>query len=243
MATQVEVNHDSSTTIGDHWDTVTDGEAAFTVTTTAALASSTNGLQTDVDQGGTSFVTKTTSGPGSNELRFRFRSDETNVANLPLVNHSASEFIWEIELTDLSDHLVRFRIAWNASAQLVYVVTKLNGADGESEVELVSDTVISAAEHCFECRLVRESSGVAADGEIEILVDTVQVFQDTSQQNFSTFAALDTIQLTYNSGTGAASITGNSFFDEIIIDDVDTAALGCVGVFSGFDLVLGGGQS
>jgi len=246
MSTHVEVNHDSGGTVSSHYDTVSDGDSALSITGASALDSTANGFQQDVENPNIWTVIKNTSAPGSNEFRFRFRFKSDQLANFPGSNHGPSSFIWRVELrgSSASDNLARIQLAWNSSGQLVWSYSKRYGADGEvTFIFPVGDTIIDNSEHCMEVRTVKETADGNNDGELEIFLDTVSQFNSAIQENFNTFAALNQIRILGNSGTQSVGLTGDAYLDEFILDDDDQASLGCIaGPFSGYDLVLGGGQ-
>ncbi len=246
MSTHVEVNHDSGGTPATHYDSVTDTDGALSITGASALDSTANGFQQDVDNPNLWIVTKNTSAPGSNELRFRFRFKNDQLANIPASGHGPADYIWRVQLRGSSSNrsLALIQLAWNGSAQLVFEVSKQYGLDSDvTGISLIGDTVIDSSEHCMEVRIIRETGDGNNDGEIEIFLDTVSIFSNTSQEQFNTFANFDRIRNSGNSSTQSAGITGDAYLDEFIIDDDDQASLGCVAAaFSGYDLVLGGGQ-
>jgi hypothetical protein len=75
MTTAKEINHDSSTTIGNHYTTVTDADGAIAVNGTAALAGSTYGVEMDYDAGNNNALLAEPVSISTTELRMRFRID------------------------------------------------------------------------------------------------------------------------------------------------------------------------
>ncbi|KKM63076.1 hypothetical protein LCGC14_1515250 [marine sediment metagenome] len=243
MATHIEINHDSGGTPATHYDSVTDTDGALSITGSSALGGSANGFQQDVDNPNFWIVSKTTSAPGT-ELRFRFRFKNSNLANLPGSGHGGS-YIWRVDLSQSasSNVLLSVTLAWNASAQLVWNVVRRLISDGDvTFVSLLTDTIVDSGEHCIEIKIVRETADGNADGIVEIFLDGVSVVVSTTQTNFNTYPLVNRLRNNGNGGTQAVGITGDAYLDEFIIDTDGDADLGCLPTFSGYDLVLGGGQ-
>ena len=81
MTTVIEINHDSSTTIGDFYDNVTDADGAVTVTPVAQLNGSVNGLDVDYDAGVATVDLNDFTGGGVTDIRYRFRIKLDNLTN------------------------------------------------------------------------------------------------------------------------------------------------------------------
>lgn len=243
MATHVEINHDASTVLTNNYDDVDDVGGTATINGAAALDGTTFGLELDLTTGVFLALRKDTSAPGSNEMRIRIRFKGDQIG-LPAGDAGVGDDICKIEFTGTtgSHEILALFIDWRSADRLHYFITKQYGADHDvTGSEVVSD-FIDTTEHCFEAKIVRETTTSSADGILEIWVDGVSVHSVSNQQQFNTFANFNRIRVLQQSAAAGNGLTGESHIDEIIIDTDGDADLGCPPVFSGYDLVLGGGQ-
>lgn len=231
MATIKEINHDSSTTIGDHYGSVTDPDGAVTVTTGAALRSSTNGIDADFDAG-------------------------TNIPNLvETFTFSVNEFRWRVVIQ--LDNLVsagaatpvdffledssggdEFKIVVTSVAGSLYTADASYNRDVGGITALGGASIPSTGEVCMEIRAIRETGASAADGEVEFFINGVSIAAVTNAENFTQFAQIAQTRIRF--GSNDADLSGTLFYDEWILDDDNTAALGCL-VFTGYDLIVSAG--
>lgn len=240
MATVKEINHDSSTTIGDHYSSVTDTDGAVTVTGAAALASSTYGVEMYYGAGTAlsvleeDFTTLT-----GDDFRWRIRLDLSNMSNPSStltfasfrLRSSGGDNIFVISLSTTSPP-VKYRLTSN-----YYNDSGVpQGIGGNADLS-------TSSQICVEMRAIRETADGNADGIAEIFLDGVSQGLISNAENFNQF----------NLGISRARIEfpsldpdhqGILYYDEWILDNDNAAGLGCPPppVFSGYDLIIGGGQ-
>jgi len=235
MSTVKEINHDSSTTIGDHYDSVTDVDGRATVTVVAALNGSTNGVNFDYDTAGSNTVIliEAFTALTGNDLRFRFRVDWSNVSAIP----TNTRFFIDLEDSVGNDI---FRVEFGGGGGLnVFARYWSDGSAGLVTVG-TAQSVSDSTELCVELRAIKETADTNADGEVELLVNGSSVQSISNADNFNRFGTqVEQTLVRFILGTAGA---GDLFYDEWILDDDNTADLGCGGLFSGYNLVLGGGQ-
>lgn len=238
MATVKEINHDSSTTIGDHYSTVVDAATVLEVNGTAALNGSTYGVDVDFD---------VPVGPGDDvqlveaftltgdDLRFRFRLDLSNLSTTQ--DESNSIFLAFIRNTD-EDRLFTVRLHSDGVGNFEIDLTGLGDSGG---FIVVADVAVSG-EFCIDVAIVRESNGTAADGSAELFVNDISQGSIANIDNFNIWnVGIGDLEIGINVVPGTGNTSGHLYYDEFILDDDSTISL-CAAPFSGYDLVLGGGQ-
>lgn len=237
MATIKEINHDSSTTLGDHYDTVTDTENRLSVTIAAALRGSTNGVNvnyTDETVQSTLLEAFTFS---SNDFRMRFRIKLDN-----LINNSAGVNFLRVQLRDDSGSNLVFQVELSAnpgdSGFNVTATAVGEGKGGSVTLGDGTDAVPSTGDVCIELRGIKEVSSSSNDGEVELYVNGVSIDSDLTMNNFNIFGNIDSVRVVFETDT---DIDGTLSYDEWILDDNNAATALCSAV--GFDLVIGGGQT
>jgi hypothetical protein len=224
MTTLQEITHDSSTTLSDFYSSITDPDGAITVTPTAALGGSTNGLLIDNDAGAAfmDIAESVANVPisGGSGIRFRCRIDISGLSN-----SGGSDYLCTLEVTGNTDGdtLLQFNIygdgATGFDLQAKYrrdVVPFLS--------QLGSNVSISGGDLCLEFRGVRESADGNADGEVEFFVNGISQSSLSNVENFNRFDDFDTVHLYFDS---PASLSGSWKYDEYIITDVPGTGL-CV---------------
>lgn len=222
MATIKEINHDSSTTIGDFYDNIGDTSGAATVTVPSRLNQSVNGVDVDMDSGVTVITLNESITPnGTNDFRFRFRIKLDNLTN----SNSGVAFCWiDINYNTLLP-LVRLEINGNAgdSGYNIKGYYFQSGKGGTLvQIGAGSDAISSTGDTCLEMSVIENSPG---DVDIDILVNGSSVRSTAGIADMTTWTTLDQMQATFDPN---ASINGNIFYDEFILDD-DFAASGlCV---------------
>ncbi len=218
MATIKEINHDSSTTLSDHYGSITDPDGAVTVTTGAALKSSTNGIDANYDAGGNIASLVETFAFSANEFRWRViikldnlvSAGTTNVADFFLEDSSGGD---------------EFRINITSLVGSLYEATAQYNRDVGGIINLATAAIPSTGEVCMEIRAIRESGASAADGEVEFFIDGVSIGEVTTVENFTQFAQIAQTRIRFNSNF--ADLSGDLFYDQWILDDDADAALGC----------------
>jgi hypothetical protein len=236
MATVKEINHDSSTTLSDHYTTtISDPDGGATVTVPAALNGSTNGVNIDYDAG-TNFITleEDFTALVGNDFRWRFRLDFSNVSFsgdvstvLQFFLNSGASFIFRISMTYDTVNFLRIASSYYNDSGIAQSIGTF-------------DPVPLSEDICIELRAIRETGATAADGEVELFVNGVSRLSISNAENFNRFAlGIDRARLQWDSFD--TDMTGDLFYDEWILTDDNATAL-CATVFSGYDLVLGGGQ-
>lgn len=232
MATVKEINHDSSTTLSDFYNTISNPDSAITVTVGAALDSSTNGVNVNYDAGSNNAsFQQTFTAISTGEFRIRFRIDTSNLTTLSFgiyfafsIFNSSTEGFIQIQLKN--DPTEIQALYWD---------------DSVGDLVSLGSFSLSSGIHCIEARCVRESVDTAADGEVELLVDGISQASVTNVDNFVAWDANKPDRVTMEVLL-TSILVGALFYDEFIVDGDDQADLGCSATFSGYDLVLGGGQ-
>jgi len=132
-------------------------------------------------------------------------------------------------------------------SNIAQLILRFNGGNIEANLFYTDDTgthsigavSVSKDVHCIEYREKRESGASAVDGEAEFFVDGISQGAVSDVENFAIWTNVDDLQIEIVDTT---NVTGTLFYDEFILDGDDQADLGCGGIFSGYNLVLGGGQ-
>ena len=225
MATVKEINHDSSTTIGDFYGSVTDTDGAITVSVAAALGGSTNGVDMDFNAGSnTVFLIESFTALTGTDLRWRIRLNFANVTTF-----TDMFLVFELQTTS---SLV-FRIFVNPTQ-----ISLQYHSDSGGTTNIASYNFDNSGEICIDIRAVRETADGNADGEAELFENGVSKISASNLDNFIRWnLGIDNCLVTLQSG---GSVAGNLYYDEWILDD-DSAVVLCAAAFSGYDLVLGGG--
>lgn len=218
MATVKEINHDSSTVIGNHYSSVTDPDGAITVGAAAALDGSTYGVEMDYDAGANDVTLSEGFTFSATELRMRFW---VNINTAVYAGIGANPLQVKLITSD-SDTLFNVRVNADAAGDfnLIYEYLEDSGTS-------IGDTGydFSATATCVELRAIRATSAIANDGEVEIYVDGVSVASKLDLDNFTDWNdVLDTVTVEF---TSPAGLTGALYYDEWILDDDNTASLGC----------------
>lgn len=236
MTTVKEINHDSSTTLSVHYtDTVINTDGAATVTGGAALNSSTFGVNYDLDTTSTNIIlVETFTALAGNDLRFRFRIDFSGATTIP------ANLVFRIDLEDSVGNDI-FRVRVEGAGSNLLEVDADYWSDGSAGLVSIGgfQSISENSEVCIELRAIKETADTNADGEVELFANGVSLQSISNADNFNRFGnQIARTNVTLSPGTGEA---GAFFYDEWILDDDNTADLGC-GIFSGYNLVLGGGQ-
>jgi hypothetical protein len=221
MATVKEINHDSSTTIGVHYDTVTDPDGAVSVTVGAALDSSVYGVEIDYDAGSNAItLLENFAALSGNDFRWRFRLDFSNMAPTGSVSNTMAQF----RLTTAASALVfRISIGYTGSD---FQATLFYYSDSGGTTTLASANLSSSGDLCIELRAIKETADGNADGEAEWFVDGVSQDSFSNLDNFNRFG-VGIAQTDISFSSSDADAVGQLYYDEWILDDVNTADLGC----------------
>lgn len=234
MATVKEITHDSSTTLSDFYTTtITDVDGAATVTIPSALGGSTNGVNIDYDAG-TNFITLEEDFVAlvGNDLRWRFRLNFSNNS----FSGGAISIVLQFYLNSGASFIFRIALSYNSGLKMT------PSWYNDSGIAQAMGTVAfpESIETCVELRAIRETGASAADGEVEVFINGVSQFSITNAENFTRFGlGIDRARLQWSSSD--VDITGDLHYDEWILTDDNPTAL-CPVLFTGYDLVLGGGQ-
>lgn len=232
MATVQEINHDASTVVTNSYTAgVSDPDGGATIIAGAALGGSTYGLNIDFDAG-TNFITLTEGfSTTGNNFRMRFKVDFSNVSG----SHSD---MFVVRLRKSTTQIFRFII--RSGSPLTIQIQYLSDSTGMTAISPDITGVSATSELCCELRVIRETNSSSGDGEVEVFINGISRLSVANLDNFTAFGAgPDDMQLVCNSFD--AGTTGDLYFDEWILDDNDTANLGC-NVFSGYNLIQGGGK-
>jgi hypothetical protein len=235
MTTAKEINHDSSTTIGNHYTTVTDVDGAIAVNGTAALAGSTYGVEMDYDAGANNVTLKEpVSLAAATEFRMRFRVDLTPVA---YTGAGVNAVIIELQDSGTGRYLFQTVIKFTGS---VFTLDGSYDDDDGGFAGIAGNHPLSANKFCIELAATRETADGNADGTLAYYVNGQLSDMGilTGIANFNIWSGLDEVEVRFLSAD--ALVTGSIYYDEWILDDDSDANLSCV--FTGYDLVIGGGQ-
>jgi hypothetical protein len=219
MANLVATNHETGD-LSQYDSTATDG-GDLSVETAAGLAGTGYGLQAVIDDTtqiyGHKGFTWTT-----DYLRWRVYAD---LSGLTMANNDAFSFMW-FERDGVSNNDMWLTIRWSAS---LYQINLLIQADGGSES---TDwyTIDNTVPHFYECRIQRATSGVALDGEMQMIIDNSVAETKTGLDIFDV-ARPDVVRLGAGIGIEAGT-SGTIFSDELIIND-DNSPIGPLGTSVG----------
>lgn len=108
-------------------------------------------------------------------------------------------------------------------------------ADAGSPTYVVDTGPFGSGEFTYELVIEKASTAIANDGKLTSFVNSIQANQTTGLDIFTGFE--DMRDLHADEGVGSGSLSGICYLDEIIFRDDSTPIF-----FSGYDLVLGGGQ-
>jgi hypothetical protein len=231
MATLADINHDSGPPLLDHWDS---GSATrFTVTVSAALNSTVEGLESAY------------SASADNQLKKAFVASTDEVALSFYFDPNGAG-------TPTSDRtLLALGVSTDGSTNpklADFIITKKK-TSGDIEVSMEygfdpSNTggtgtpfTISDAPHLFEIHAKRATSSVSSDGFYKYYLDSVLKNSLTGIDNYDTFITMDSVFALFGRLESAMGTGTVLYLDEILLTD----ALPIV-AFTGYDLVLGGGQ-
>lgn len=114
--------------------------------------------------------------------------------------------------------------------------------DSGASISVTSPSVMPIGDATLECRLKKATGISANDGEAEVFVNGVSVISDVTLDIFSRMIVASTTRVHLIADGGAGGTPGNYDVDEFYYRD-DTTPIYPVIPFSGYDLVLGGGQT
>jgi hypothetical protein len=224
MATVEEKNHDSSTTVGDHYDTINDPDGAASVIAGAALDGSTYGLRADYDAGTNGFQLSDSLTFSADELTLRVLLKFDNLTGLnnnnaigavALRDSSPVTFIFDIVFTSTTGGAIEAKAGYRSDSGATLVFTS-------------NYSVPTTGEVCVEIRAVKETADTNADGILKFYIDSVLKEEITNADNFNNFNNID--QTYYNFNSNVSAFGGSFDLDEWILDDSASASLGCSSV-------------
>jgi hypothetical protein len=237
MATVKEINHDASTVVANSYTTsIVDPDSAVTITIGAALNGSTNGVDCDFDAGSNIPNLVEAFAFAATQFRWRIRVKMDNLSSVGsgtpcdiILEDGAGGDEFRITITsDTSPAVNSYKIELSYKPDVGGLISI-----GQASLPSVGDI-------CIEVRAIRETGASAADGEVELFVGGVSKQNVANAENFATFTSIAQARLRF--GSNSVNLSGNMFYDEFIISDDNTANLGCPQIFSGYDLVQGGGK-
>lgn len=238
MATIQEINHDSSTTISDHYDTIVDNDNALSATAGSRLDLSTNGVDADYTTGTEVASLRKNITTSTDDIRFRFRIKLDNLSTLTdaqeimsvWIRTSGNVLFFEIRITsEGTSNNYNVRVFYNRGP----------GKGGSFEqLGTGNDDINSTGEVCIELRAIRETASPGSDGEIELYIDGSSIRSSSTVDNRVRWD-IDHIFVEFDASTSA---TGNLFYDQYLLDDDNTLSTMCTDATDEFALILGGGQ-
>ncbi len=229
MATHKEINHDSSTTIGDFYDSVTDPDGSISVTAAAELGDSTNGVRMDYDAGNNltflretiaSFTTETT-------LSWRVRVDFANLSNS---SGTVTIFLFMLDDTPTSNDPFRFTARFNGTSTIEVQAAYFSDSGGFQAFDWVS--VPTSGDVCLLIQATKETADGNADGEVEWFLDGASQDSVSNVDNFNNFGIFDRCHISFSSQNG--TLSGTMDYDEFLLDDAITALCGAAPAASAF---------
>ncbi len=233
MTTIKEITHDSSTTLSDFYGTITDVDGAVTVTSASALGGSTNGLSIDYDAGSNlAQVEDTFSSTTPSTARGRARVNLDGLTNNNTSSDQAAEVLFAEPGGAGGDTLIGLKV--NGDGATGFEVRFFGFADG-ANID-IGNFALPSGDVCLEMAITRESSDGANDGTAEGFINGVSQGTQSNVENFNHFQFGQAVVFV---STNDTDFTGTCKLDEFILTNNSGDSL-CP--FSGFDLVLGGGQ-
>lgn len=210
-STVKEINHDSSTTLSDFYSSVTDADGGATITPTAALNGTTNGLNFDYDSGiNDAVLVETFTAHTGGEIYCQFR---VNFANVAFSANSSLPF--QIRIRNSSDQDVfRVGFSWtDISGDLDVNLDYYSDSGGNTAVG--SATIDETSEVLIGVKLIRESIDTAADGVVELFVNDTSQATVTNADNIVRWSNIDRVRLFFDNSS--AIITGDLYYDEWLL--------------------------
>ncbi len=211
-ATIKAINHDSSTTIGDFYNSIIDFHGMGTITAGAALDGTTYGLNLNYDTGTNDgwFVETFTAHTGGS-VYMEFRIDWSDITFV-----GAATLAFEVQLRNSSDQRM-FRMVFNRGSTNSFVNISIDyhsDSGGSTFFAIVSDLSMTS-ELLIGLKMVRESVDTAADGIIELFVDNIYQAGITNADNIVRWTNIDRVRLYAQNSD--ADITGNLHYDEFML--------------------------
>jgi hypothetical protein len=239
MATLHDINHNAGGTPLTFWDNESDVSGGVSVGAAGGLDGTANGLIIDTTVADTMNVWSVYTPPGSNEIRGKIFFD-TNGNDAAGSNFDIFIFGIGDGAFDVTTALIRIRLEFDwffsGDMELTVFYRENSGHTGHSAGVIV----VTDDPHCLEFIVIR---GASNDAEVTFWYDGVDQGTDTGFSNDGIFDSTDRIYVTGDpSGNGFG--VNDAYIDEIFVTDDASSSLDCspATTFSGYDLVLGGGQ-
>lgn len=239
MATLHDINHNAGGTPLTFWDNESDASGGVSVGAAGGLDGTANGLIIDTTVADTMNVWSVYTPPGSNEIRGKIFFD-TNGNDAAGTNVDVFIFGIGDGAFDVTTALIRIRLEFDWFLSGDMELTVFYGITAGHAGHSMGVLVVTDAPHCIEFSVVR---GTSSDGSVTVWYDGVDQGTDVGISNDFKFDNADRIYV-----TGSPLDTGfgvnDAYIDEIFVTDDAGDSLGCSPAtnFSGYDLVLGGGQ-
>jgi hypothetical protein len=210
----VNITHDTSTNVTDA-SNYSSKAGTPVINTTAALKSSTNGLQCDAsgDNYGVKNIT-----PSTSHLRARFYFDPNSIT---ISSAWDGTFIFQIHCPTLGQNMLCM-VNYYKNTNFYLQIRAYNDAGGVAVSW--NGIACSDAPHYIEVYIKRAASSVSADGTAQAWVDgTAVAAAQTGIDNYDLFADAASVYLGTHNKVG--TVSGNVFLDELVVNN-DGAQIG-----------------
>ncbi|MEE8264025.1 MAG: DUF2341 domain-containing protein, partial [Gammaproteobacteria bacterium] len=211
-----EIDHEEGD-FTDYDSTVTD-VGDLSVTTAAALAGTSYGLNILVDDTTAIYGQKNQTPPASNEFRLRVYLDPNGIT---MATNDSFQMV-DAHSTGPKASVFQFRLAENPAAN-TYGFTLGCWADAGANWTFIT---ISDAEHLVEIHVERAATSTSADGRCRVWIDGTLQITESAVDNWDQFAGLDYFQFGAP-GSIDPGTSGTFYLDEIVLRD-DGIEIGAV---------------
>lgn len=216
MAELFNITHDAGN-LNEYDSTVTDsGDLSAEIA--AALAGTVEGMSALIDGTGAIYGQKDEVSPNTSEtIRFRFYLDP-NV--LTMANND--NFAMVRAFSSANRVICSINLRFNSGN---YQIRTFYGYDLNS-TDILSDEIVSDAEHYVEILVTRAATSGSVDGSIEIWIDGVSQASKADIDNFDQFSDYDYARMGAAFGIDAGT-SGTLYLDEFVMRD-DNTEIGAV---------------
>jgi hypothetical protein len=206
MSILFNVTHEDGT-LGEYDATITDG-GDLSVTRAARLANTSYGLSCLIDDTTSIYGTINQTDPASGTIRWRFHVDPNaismnNNTDFAIVGATLSASPWLLAEVYLRYQGGSYRINVDVYEDAGWLAN--------------DETNISDAEHYVEIESVRAANASSSDGELTVLIDGTQEYNNTSIDNYDAFGNLDGFHI--GPKVVPATASGTIYLDEILAND------------------------
>jgi hypothetical protein len=211
----INITHEGSTTLLDHYSSVTNPDDDLSIGAAAAMCGS-QGLSANVDDATSFFATKTFTKLTSSSFRFRFYFDPNSIS----VPSGYDFYLVGSDYSGYNQFAINFYYSWSSTYQVKLRIYNDSWAEVETNRYTITD-----APHYIEGLVEYASSNSASDGKITLWIDGAQKEQVTGIDLYD-FEKISSIYAGVNGGNIGATI-GTLYLDDIVLRDDSTEIGAC----------------